>query len=219
MGGNGGNGAGGGASYAAGGGGGSGAQTIVLVPAYAIPDTLVVSVAIAASILIAFEPTLNVQSLLVRANTGSNGGNATTTTVGSAGSGGTVATIAQMPRAAVGYYSVLAGQNGTTNVANVAFPTTGLCATGGAVGGAAGAAGGNGIAGKTVGYTSTLALGTTYTNQGGIPGNNGFSGGPGQNGVAFGPCNSFAGGSGGGGSGGSGTVSGGAGGSCTVAYG
>ncbi len=217
--GNGGNGAGGGASYAGGGGGGSGGQTMVLIPAMMIPDTLYITNATNGNTLVGFDPTLSTQGLLLRANAGGNGGNATTTTVGSAGSAGTVATIATMPRAGGGFYTLLVGQGGTTTTADIAYPTTGLRVSGGAVGGAAGAAGGSGVVGKSVVFVRTPQLDADYTNVGGAAGANGVAGSPGNPGLSFPGYYLFAGGSGGGGSGGSGSVAGGRGGDCIDAYG
>lgn len=220
--GNGGNGAGGGSNYAGGGGGGSGGQTVVLIPAMMIPDSLYITNATNGNTLVGFESTLaSTQGLLLRANAGGNGGNATTTTAGSAGSAGAVATIATMPRAGGGFYTLLVGQAGTTGANDIAYPTTGLRVSGGAAGGACGAASAAGVAGRAVAYVQTPQLSAAYSNTGGAggPSLGDPNGRPGNAGLSFAGYNLFAGGSGGGGTWGAASPVGGRGGDCVDAYG
>lgn len=188
-GGNGGNGAIGAVSTAAGGGGGgSGGQTVLLIPAFLLPDTLYVTVGGQGNASrVSIYPDTTAQNIVLVANGGGNGGNASGATAGAAGSAGAVATAATMPLGAAGNMLLLAGQAGLIGGTTVAggslnVPTTGLRVTGGGAGGGLPASG-NGTAGGPVtgaGQIPTVAggesgSGTTTPPGAGRPGfNNAF---------------------------------------------
>ena len=153
---NGGNGAIGANSTAAGGGGGSsGGQTSVMVPLWAIPDILYLSLPAGGSgstSYVGIAPNNTANNLLLMANTGGAGGNASGATAGAAGGAVSAAVASSMPLGWQWLDSALTGQQGIiggTTVAggNLTLPTTGLMVTGGTGGGglpAAAASGTNG---------------------------------------------------------------------------
>jgi len=127
-----------------GGGGGSGGQSIVMLPAYCVPDVLYIrcprggvpSVTGPGVTAVSLAPDTTANNCLLVANAGGNGSGT------SAGTGGSIATAATMLRGTgLGAYKLLAGQAGgagsTTGGAGtgVSLPTTGLIVTGGAGGG------------------------------------------------------------------------------------
>jgi len=165
KGGNGGNSVAGAASTAAGGGGGgSGGQVSIMVPLWAIPDRLFLSLAghsatttLASYITIGLKLTAGagapvVNDTLIYANGGGNGGNASGATAGAVGAAGAISAAATMPLGWQWLDSALAGQAGiiggvAVSGANLTLPTTGLMVTGGTGGGglpAAAASGTNG---------------------------------------------------------------------------
>ena len=139
-------------------GGGSGAQTQVIIPTLFVPEVLYIAcgnggigpvttgaVGVAGSntkIYIEPDTTSNANMCLLHAWGGLVTGTAATSTVGGvAGSVALASTIVQMPLAARGQFSFLAGQvgtaggtNGTAGVA-IVLPVTGLMVTGGSGGG------------------------------------------------------------------------------------
>jgi hypothetical protein len=142
---------------AGGGGGGSGAQTRLVVPAWAIPDVLYFSGGSAGTgttihSYLSIRPNTTANHTLAYAGGGGNGGNASGATGGTAGAAGGAATAALMPlgwsypQLALGGQAGIAG--GTTGSANtLTLPVTGLYVTGGTGGGGlpgAGVSGTNG---------------------------------------------------------------------------
>lgn len=154
-GGNGGNGAVGAASTAAGGGGGgSGGQSVLVIPATLLPETLFCSVAFTGSVNVGIDPvsTTSVNTIICRATAGGAGGNAAGATAGAAGAAGTVNAIGSSCLAGLGFYTLLAGQAGIIGGAAIAgaaltLPTTGLLITGGTGGAGVGNAASTGAAG------------------------------------------------------------------------
>ena len=143
-----------------GGGGGSGSQTVVLLPAAFVPDTLYIqcgqggasvnTVALAGTngqpTYVLLEPNIvtSPATTVLLANGGSAGG-AEATGGSPGGAGGTLATIAGMPLAGRGQYNFFVGQTGGTGGSRagvvptaIAVPTTGLIVSGGQGGGAGG---------------------------------------------------------------------------------
>jgi hypothetical protein len=178
-----------GTSSGGGAGGSSGAQTMLMIPAMFIPDTLYIqagqggvgattsgalSVA-GTNSYVMVEPGLvtAVQTVLLVAF-GSNAGDTvpTATAGGVPAPAASVATIANMPLAGRGQYQFLAGQAGgaggtsTTSGSGPGFPATGLMVQGGCGGGgtsAGTAQGGGGSMGAAIGQTFpvTSALSTS----------------------------------------------------------
>lgn len=142
-------------------GGGSGAQTVVMIPAFMVPDTLYIQCGaggigpttsgaqgtVGQPTYVAIEPstTLTANMTLLFANPGAvtSVTVATTVTGGQAGTAAAAATIANMPLAGRGFYNFLAGQigsvGGSSTTAGIAqtLPATGLMVTGGTGGGGA----------------------------------------------------------------------------------
>lgn len=197
KGGNGGNGAVGANSTAAGGGGGgSGAQISMLVPLWAIPDRLYLSLAgggttttTASYVAMAMKLTAGAgasagNDTLLTANGGGNGGNASGATAGAVGAAAGTPTVASM---ALGWQWVdlsLGGQAGIiggTNVAGAALtiPVTGLLVTGGTGGGGLPAAAASGTAGGsfTVAGHFPPQVGGLVQATATLPANNGSNGG------------------------------------------
>ena len=168
-------------------GGGSGAQTMVMISAFMIPDTLYIQcgaggigLATSAQLSVAGVPTyvciepsttLTANMTLLFANGGAAGTAVAniTPTGGTATTAAAAATIANMPLAGRGFYNFLAGQFGTSGGGaglgtNQAIPTTGLMVTGGAGGGgsAATAFAGGAVTGVGLGtdFFPTLPGGT-----------------------------------------------------------
>lgn len=164
-----------------GGGGGTGGQTMVMMPAQFVPDTLYIqagfggagataaatagTAGVATYVCIEPSTTLNPNMTLLLAQFGGGGG-AGGAAGGTGGLAGSSATIAGMPLAGRGVYNFLIGQAGTaggtvTPVAGTGLtpPTSGLMVTGGAGGGGASA-----TAGAVGGSIVTLAgmLGTDF---------------------------------------------------------
>jgi len=152
-----------------GGGGASGCQSILLIPAYFVPDTLYVyagfggagaptsstsgTTGVATYVCIEPDTALASNMTILLANGGS-GGLFGSSTAGTGGGAGSTTTIASMPLAARGVTNFIAGQSGTnggtvtpTAGTNLTPPTNGLMVTGGTGGGgtsgSAAAAGGN----------------------------------------------------------------------------
>lgn len=140
---------------AGGGGGGSGAQSMVLIPAVCIPDTLYLSLgagnknntntAVATGIhsWVSVVPTVGgpvARDTVAYAGAGASGGKSNGNTVGVLGTAGAAA-ITNMLIAGAGQYNILggsagiAGGNASANASNLTLPTTGLCVTGGTGGG------------------------------------------------------------------------------------
>lgn len=156
AGGNGGNGAIGANSTAAGGGGASsGAQVSIMVPLWAIPDYLMLSLAhggTAAISYVSIAPNTVANNALLIANGGANGGSASGATAGTAGGAATAPAASTMPLGWQWLDSALAGQAGIIGgvaVAggNLTLPTTGLMVTGGTGGGGLPAAAASGTSG------------------------------------------------------------------------
>jgi hypothetical protein len=140
-------------------GGGSGSQTVVMVPAMMVPDTLYIMCGNGGypqqtnsslpglpgtPTFVSIEPYLgmDLNKNILWANPGNVGGTgATTATGGVAGTAASAATIAYMPLAGRGFYNSIAGQAGTAGGASNATggtltpPTLGLMVTGGTGGG------------------------------------------------------------------------------------
>lgn len=151
---------------AGGGGGGSGSQSMLLVPLYQLPETLVINVQHRDTFV---GINSNTWGRLLTAGWAGDGGGASGTTPGVAGSGGSIATIAVNPLAGIGYYKFLAGQAGTagsynSNASNVTFPTSGLICSGG------GGGGGHTTTAFNGGSVSLNAMGMNHLIQGGIAG-------------------------------------------------
>ena len=142
AGGNGGNGAVGANSTAAGGGGGgSGGQTSLLMPLWALPDTIYLALGFSINgVRISIFPDAVANNQLVVVPAGGNGGNAAGATAGAAGTAGAASAANQMPLGFQWVETALAGQAGIiggTTVAGAALtlPVTGLLVTGGTGGG------------------------------------------------------------------------------------
>jgi len=139
-------------------GGNSGAQTVVMIPAMMIPDTLYINCGaggfgstisgalgnggIQTCVTIEPNPAIPPNMTLLLATGGTLGGTIPTiTTGGTAGAAAAVSTIANMPLASRGFFNSFAGQQGSTGgsstTAGIALtlPTTGLMVTGGTGGG------------------------------------------------------------------------------------
>ena len=179
-GGSGGTGIGTGTTSGGGGGGGSGGQTIVMIPAFLVPDVLYINAGIGGASIntfntagqaggqtsICIEPNTAVLSniTLLAASGGSGGLAGTANLGGAAGAGGTVVTIGSMPLAARGFYNFLAGQAGIAGtapngaVSNLTEPVTGLMVTGGAGGGATYGSTSTTVGGAINTATTTLAI-------------------------------------------------------------
>ena len=154
-------GGGGGFSRAAGtpgggaGGGGSAGMARVLVPAFLVPDVLYLQIGAGGvggfagngssgiqTYVSVFPSTVAGNVLLVSSNAAPAFGQiGTATAAGSGGTAATIATIANMPLAAMGIFSMIAGQVGSIGApetgadgTSTPFPTTGLRVTSGAGG-------------------------------------------------------------------------------------
>lgn len=144
--------------FSGGAGGGSGAQSIALLPAFMVPDTLfiqagqggyhntasypsVTSGGVASYVSIEPFTTLNSNFLFAFANPGGAGGTAPTNNAGGIPpAAAAVATLANMCLAGTGFTSLLAGLVGQTAAgdaasANIAFPTSGQISFNGTSGG------------------------------------------------------------------------------------
>lgn len=140
---------------AGGGGGGSGSQVSLVIPLYAIPDVLYLSLGAVAGVgsRITIAPNATPASCIANVTAGSNGGNAVGATAGGAGSGGAAAATNSMPLGfAIGVVSNTVGTPGTiggTTTAGgaIVLPTSGTRLSGGAGGGGLPAAGAVGTAG------------------------------------------------------------------------
>jgi hypothetical protein len=116
---------------AGGGGGGSGGQSILLVPAIFLPDTLFVSVGVggmapnAAGVAsrIAVWPDIVTNDCVLLANGGGAGGNGAGATGGTAGAAGAAATTSNCAYANIGMLTLLAGQAGAAGGTTGAGPT------------------------------------------------------------------------------------------------
>jgi hypothetical protein len=166
-----------------GGGGGSGGQSCLWIPALFVPDVLYIQCGSGGRhpttlysgglqigggpsyVLLEPSTTFTPNLTLLYANGGSAG----------ATSGGTIATIANMPLAARGLYTLVAGAAGgaaSTGTASAAIlPTTGLIPTGGGGGG-----GGSGNAGGSVNGPGDLESNIIPSISGGAISGNGSSG-------------------------------------------
>lgn len=134
-----------------GGGGGSGAQSLLLVPAFFLPDVLFISIdnpGAGNHTYVSIAPETNASSLVLRSVTGSTGSVGTATTGGAGGAGGGAAVIANNLLAGLGVYTFIAGTAGITGGFNAAgnntvIPTSGIRTMAGAGGGGLPAAGTN----------------------------------------------------------------------------
>ncbi len=150
-----------GANSAAGGGAGgqSGAITTLVLPLWAVPNVLFLSLAglkptatANFASIITFAPVNTANNVLAFARGGLHGGNASAGTGGTVGTAAAIATAANMPLGWLYTLQVLASQVGAAGgaavtAANLALPTTGAFVTGGTGGGglpAGGATGTNG---------------------------------------------------------------------------
>lgn len=164
-------------------GGGSGSQTVVMIPAMFVPDTLYIACGNGSAAqttsgvaglpgtptYVAIEPDtgmdLNKNLLWANPSNLTNTTVATTGTAGIAGTAASAATIGYMPLAGRGFYNQLAGQAGSSGAGTVSngsaqtLPTTGLMVTGGS--------GGGGTSGSSTGGGATISsptgvLGTDF---------------------------------------------------------
>lgn len=146
-----GGGASGGTTTTGGGGGASGCQSALVIPAVFLPDRLFVRLgaggaggahdASGSDGGISYVSTMadtTARNLYLIANGGNGGTNS------SGGASTAASTLSNCPRGGMGIASFLASQAGTTQSANVTFPTTGLVVSGGP-GGIGGTGNGQGI--------------------------------------------------------------------------
>jgi hypothetical protein len=178
AGGNGGNSATAAAASGGSGGGSSGAQVSIMLPLWAIPDVLFLSLAygglgVTSYVSIAQNTTVN--NTLLLANAGGNGAASVTTAAGAAGTAATAPAAGTMPLGWQWVDSAMAGQAGTaggvatTPAAGTALvlPVTGLLVTGGSGGGACPTTVGAGTAG---GASPATAIGVFLARPGGTGG-------------------------------------------------
>ena len=175
-----------GGSAGGGGGGGSSSQSTLVIPLLLLPERLHIhhSSAVGVSwVGLDPAPTVQANSMLIRATRGPDGTTATSATGAAGGSAGAIATIAQMPLAGLGFFQLLAGQAGTSGGntgtgTNTSVATTGLTVMGGAGGGGHGT--GSGGAGGTIPAAGIYPLvnggaGTGTTTTPGGDGQHGFN--------------------------------------------
>ena len=145
-------------STAAGGGGGaSGGQGSIMVPLWAIPDVLFLSLGYgltngAVNSYVSIAPNTVANNSLLYAGGGGAGGNASGATAGAAGSAGGAPSTGTMPLGWQWLDSAISGQAGiiggvAVSGANLTLPTSGLLVTGGTGGGGLPAAATSGTAG------------------------------------------------------------------------
>lgn len=177
-------------STAAGGGGGSsGAQAVLTMPLWAIPDVLFLSLAHQGLGVISYISIIQstvANHTIALANAGANGGNASGATAGNAGGAATAPSAANMPLGFAWADALLAGSAGiiggtTVAGANLTIPVTGLYVTGGTGGGGLPAAAASGTAGGS--FTVPAAPSPFVEHAGGaiqatatLPANNGSNG-------------------------------------------
>ena len=164
-------------SAAGGGSGAAGGQTTLIVPLWALPDVLYLSLPGVGSSqvtsMIAIARSTAANDIIAIASPGSNGGNAAGANAGSAGTAGAAATAGSMPLGWPWLVAAVAGQNGvaggtTGSPSNLLIPSGGCLVTAGTAGaglGAAGVAGSNGGQITGAGNFPTIAggLGATST--------------------------------------------------------
>lgn len=172
-----------GTTSGSGAGGGSGSQTVVMIPAMFVPDTLYIACGNGGAAqttsgvaglpgtptYVAIEPDtgmdLNKNLLWANPSNLTSTTVATTTVAGTAGTAASAATIGYMPLAGRGFYNQLAGQAGSNGAGTAGngsaqtLPTTGLMVTGGS--------GGGGTSGASTGGGATISsptgvLGTDF---------------------------------------------------------
>lgn len=198
-------------------GGGSGAQSILVIPSFFLPDELFVQAgwggipgtlsgtnnSAGTPSYVVLEPatSLTAQLTVLFANGGPIGSaNPTTTTGGTATLTAAAATITNMCYAGRGFYNFLAGVGGRaggsstpTAGANITLPTTGLIVTGGAGGGGSTTTGGAGGGVTGVGFGENFpSIASPAAASGATPAQSGSSG-------LFIPWRTLYGGTGGGG--------------------